>query len=181
MNYPGIRIEGAILSPDIFDQIEELYGQRPADFGLTSKDKVKDEIARSWADALDYWRIFQRKLDTVEGNATSETRNQWMIPLLGLLQYDIQFQSKGTVLDGRIYAISHKAINRANTPVHIIGANNPYKLDKKPETEKATRRMSEQSRTEKTSFIRTTKILNASFHTTLISSKTKLSTAVNSI
>jgi len=142
MNYPGIRIEGAILSPDIFDQIEELYGQRPADFGLTSKDKVKDEIARSWADALDYWRIFQRKLDTVQGNATSETRNQWMIPLLGLLQYDIQFQSKGTVLDGRIYAISHKATNRANTPVHIIGANNPYKLDKKPETEKATRRMS---------------------------------------
>ncbi len=142
MNYPGIRIEGAILSPDIFDQIEELYGQRPADFGLTSKDKVKDEIARSWADALDYWRIFQRKLDTVQGNATTETRNQWMIPLFGLLQYDIQFQSKGTVLDGRIYAISHKATNRANTPVHIIGANNPYKLDKKPETEKATRRMS---------------------------------------
>jgi len=142
MNYPGIRIEGAILSPDIFDQIEELYGQRPADFGLTSKDKVKDEIARSWADALDYWRIFQRKMDTVQGNATTETRNQWMIPLLGLLQYDIQFQSKGTVLDGRIYAISHKATNRANTPVHIIGVNNPYKLDKKPETEKATRRMS---------------------------------------
>lgn len=59
MNYPSIRIEGAILSPDILDRIEEAPGQRPADFGLDSA--VKDEIARAWADAQGYWRIFQRK------------------------------------------------------------------------------------------------------------------------
>lgn len=142
MNYPGIRIEGAILSPDIFGQIEDLPGQKPSDFGLDSGGRVKDEIARCWADAQDYWRIFQRKLETVrEGsNATTETRNLWIVPLLGLLRYDIEYQARGTEIDGRIYAISHRATNRANTPVQIIGARDPAGLDKKPAN--ATRRMS---------------------------------------
>ena len=142
MNYPSIRIEGAILSPDILGQVEELPGQRPADFALDAGARVKDEIARSWADAQDYWRIFQRKLETVrEGsNATTETRNLWMVPLMGLLRYDIEYQARGTELDGRIYAISHRVTNRANTPVQIIGARDPASLDKKPAN--ATRRMS---------------------------------------
>jgi len=141
MSYPSIRIEGAILSPDILSQIEELPGQRPTDFGLDSSDKVKDEIARAWADAQDYWRIFQRKLETVKkGNATTETRNLWMVPLLGLLRYDIEYQPRGTELNGQLYAISHRATNRADTLVQIIGYRDPAGLDRKPAT--ATRRMS---------------------------------------
>ena len=142
MNYPSIRLEGAILSPDILGQIEDLPGQRPTDFTLAAGTKVKDEIARAWADAQDYWRIFQRKLETVKegSNATTETRNLWMVPLLGLLHYDIEYQPRGTELDGRIYAISHRATNRADTPVQIIGSRDPAGLDKKPVN--ATRRMS---------------------------------------
>ncbi len=140
MTYPGIRIQGAILSPDILVQIEELPGQRPSDFGLDSSNRVKDEIARSWADAQDYWRIFQRKLDTTDDKATTLTRNQWIIPLMGLLRYDIAYQARGTMLDGRLYNISHYATNRANTPVQIIGARDPAGLDKKPD--QSTRKMS---------------------------------------
>ena len=142
MNYPSIRIEGAILSPDILGQIEDLPGQRPSDFALDSGTKVKDEIARSWADAQDYWRIFQRKLETVtEGsNATTETRNLWMVPLMGLLRYDVDYQPRGTELDGKVYTISHRAANRANTPVQIIGVRDPAGLDRKPAN--ASRRMS---------------------------------------
>ena len=142
MNYPSIRIEGAILSPDILGQIEDLPGQRPSDFGLDAGTRVKDEIARAWADAQDYWRIFQRKLEAVKegNNATPQTRNLWMVPLLGLLRYDIEYQPRGTELDGRIYAISHRATNRADTSVQIIGARDPAGLDRKPAN--ATRRMS---------------------------------------
>lgn len=142
MNYPSIRIEGAILSPDILSQIEELPGQKPSDFGLDSGTKVKDEIARAWADAQDYWRIFQRKLESVKtgSNATTETRNLWMVPLLGLLRYDIEYQPRGTELNGRIYAISHRATNRAGASVQIIGYRDPAGLDKKPAN--ASRRMS---------------------------------------
>ena len=134
MNYPSIRIEGAILSPDIIDRLEELPGQKPADFGLDSGTKVKDEIARAWADAQDYWRIFQRKLDTLKPDATgtTETRNLWIVPLLGLLKYDLEFQKAGTEINGKNYAISHRVTNRGQTPLHIVGIRDPAGLDRKP-------------------------------------------------
>ena len=142
MTYPSIRIEGEILSPDILGRIEELPGQRPADFALDASTKVKDEIARAWADAKDYWRMFQGRLETVKkgSNATTETRNLWIVPLMGLLRYDIEYQPRGTELNGRIYVISHRATNRADAPVQIIGSRDPAGLDRKPAN--ATRRMS---------------------------------------
>lgn len=145
MNYPSIRIEGAILSPDILDRLDDALGQRPADFGLEGAAKVKDEIARAWADAQDYWRIFQRKLETLrpEATATTETRNLWVTPLLGLLGYQLEYQAKGVELNGKTYPISHRATNRAHTPVHIIGYQEPAGLDRKPErTHIGTPRMS---------------------------------------
>jgi hypothetical protein len=142
VNYPSIRIEGAILSPDIIDRLEDLPGQKPADFGFESGIKVKDEIARSWADAQDYWRIFQRKLESLKADtaATTETRNLWMVPLLGLLKYDLEYQKSGAELNGKTYAISHRVANHAQTPVHIVGYRDPAGLDRKPVN--ATLRMS---------------------------------------
>lgn len=140
MTYPSIRIEGAILSPDILERLEDAPGQRPADFGLEGAGKVKDEIARAWADAQDYWRIFQRKLDTLRpaspatiSPATTETRNLWITPLLGLLGYQLEYQAKGVELNGKTYPISHRVTNRGQTPIHIIGTREPAGLDRKPE------------------------------------------------
>jgi len=142
MNYPGIRIEGAILSPDILDRLDELPGQRPADFSLEAGAKVKDEIARAWADAQDYWRIFQRRLDGLPGGAaaTSETRNLWIVPLLGLLGWQLDHQPRAAELNGKLYAISHRGGKGAQLPVHIVGAGEPAGLDRKPAN--ATLRMS---------------------------------------
>ncbi|MBZ0095534.1 MAG: hypothetical protein K8H75_09240 [Sulfuricella sp.] len=135
MSYPSIRIEGAIFSPDILERLEESPGQRPADFNLDTGTKVKDEIARAWADAQDYWRIFQRKLDSLKPDspATTETRQQWIVPLLGLLGYQLEYQAKGVELNGKNYTISHRAINRGNTPVHVVGYRETAGLDRKPE------------------------------------------------
>lgn len=142
MKYPSIRIEGAILSPDILERLEDIAGQRPADFGLETGAKVKDEIARAWADAQDYWRIFRRKLETLKDDspATSETRNNWIVPLLSLLKYEVEYQKSGVELNGKTYAISHRIVNRGNTPCHIVGFNEPAGLDRKPAN--ATLRMS---------------------------------------
>lgn len=135
MNYPSIRIEGGILSPDILERLDDLPGQKPSDFGLDSSAKVKDEIARAWADAQDYWRIFQRKLESLkpESPATTETRQQWMVPLLGLLGYQLEPQTKGTQLNDKNYPISHRATQRASAPVQIVGYREPSGLDRKPE------------------------------------------------
>lgn len=135
MNYPSIRIEGAIISPELFDRLDELPGQKPSDFGLSGSVTVKDEIARAWADAQDYWRIFRRKLDTLPENsfATTETRNLWISPLLSLLGYQLEYQQRGPELNAKAYPISHRAANRANTPVHVVGYRDQAGLDRKPE------------------------------------------------
>ena len=135
MNYPSIRIEGSILSPDILEKLDDANGQRPADFGLETAIKVKDEIARAWADAQDYWRIFNRKLETLKGDspATTETRNLWVVPLLGLLGYQLEYEAKSIELNGKLYPISHRISNRGSAAIHIIGSREIAGLDRKPE------------------------------------------------
>ena len=142
MIYPSIRIEGAILSPDILERLEDIPGQRPVDFGLEPSIKVKDEIARAWADAQDYWRLYNRKLQSLKSDspATTETRNLWMVPLLGLLGYQLEYEAKSIELNTKLYPISHRITNRGSAAIHIIGSNEPAGLDRKPE--KAALRMS---------------------------------------
>jgi hypothetical protein len=135
VNYPSIRIEGGILSPDILDRIEDADGQKPAHFELESSAKVKDEILRVWADAQHYWNAFQHKIESLKADlpATTETRNLWVVPLLSLLGYQLEYQARGTELNGKTYPISHRVTNRKQTPLHIIGYSEPSGLDRKPE------------------------------------------------
>jgi len=142
MNYPSIRIEGSILSPDILEKLDDANGQRPADFGLEATVKVKDEIARAWADAQDYWRIYNRKLETLKEDspATTETRNLWIVPLLGLLGYQLEYEAKSIELNSKLYPISHRVTNRGNAAIQIIGSRELAGLDRKPE--KAALKMS---------------------------------------
>lgn len=144
MIYPSIRIEGGILSPDILDRLDDLAGQRPVDFGLEGTAKVKDEIARAWADAQDYWRIFQRKLESVRADspATTETRQQWVLPLLGLLGYQLDFQPKSAETNRKLYPLSHRVANRGGTVVHVTGYRDPAGLDRKAEQRSGALRMS---------------------------------------
>ena len=132
MKYTTIRIEGAILSADILDKIEQgdIGGQLAKDFGFASKIKVKDEIARAWADAQDLWRIFKRQKERVaeQEYGTTETRKYWIIPLLGLFGYDAQL-SKAEIVHGKSYAVSHRTANLDRFPIHIVGFNDS--LDKK--------------------------------------------------
>ncbi|MCP4687255.1 MAG: restriction endonuclease, partial [Desulfobacterales bacterium] len=132
MKHTTIRMEGAILSSDILDRIEqgEMRGQLAKDFGLGKRIRVKDEIARAWADAQDLWRIFERRRERAPDGAhgTTETRKFWINPLLGFLGYDLQL-SKAETVHGRSYAISHRGANLDGFPVHVAGFNDS--LDKK--------------------------------------------------
>ena len=137
MKYPTIRIEGAILATDILDKIETsdgITGQKPADFKIEGSDKVKDEIARAWADAQSYWGIFKRKRELLEPEerqtGTTETRNQWMIPFLGLLGYTVEFSRKEEVM-GKSYAISHRDKSLDGFPMHIMGFKDSLDVKRK--------------------------------------------------
>lgn len=137
MSFPSIRIEGAILSGDLLAKLDkgDFTGQRPAEFGFDSQPKLKEEIVRAWTAAQAFYVAFQHKLEGVkEGNtATSETRNQWMIPLLGLLGYaELEFQSQSELVGDKPFRLSHHLRSHGGFRVHIVGARES--LDKKPTT-----------------------------------------------
>jgi len=135
MTFPSIRIEGTILSGELLAKLDstDSLGQRPADFGFDSQAKLKDEIVRSWTAAQAFYKAFHHKLEGVkEGTAaTSETRNQWIIPLLGLLGYaELEFQSQPEVVGDKPFRFSHRLRSHGGFAVHIVGARES--LDKKP-------------------------------------------------
>jgi len=146
MIYPSIRIEGAILSPDIFSRIEDLPGQKPADFGLDSSIKVKDEIVRAWA---------TRRITGASSAQSSKPSSLIRLPPPKLASNGSSLCSLSSAtrltttpaaaeLNGKLYAISHRATNRAQAPVQIVGYREPAGLDRKPEN--ATVRMSAHAR-----------------------------------
>jgi hypothetical protein len=124
MLHPSIRLEGSILSADILDAIErgDRSHQAAKDFGLDPTAKVKDEIADAWAAARAYWAAYQVKISRLREGATgtTETRNQWMVPLLGLLGYQLSL-AESEVIQGKTYRISHRDTTRDQLPVHLLG------------------------------------------------------------
>lgn len=123
MKTTAIKIEGQIISAEIFDKIDsaEIKGQLPKDFGFESNIKVKDEIQRAWANAKDQWKIFNRNIEKLGDNeyGTTETRRYWIIPFLDNLGYQLNV-GKAETVNEKSYAISHRAANVDNFPVHIV-------------------------------------------------------------
>ncbi len=124
MKFPSLRIEGPILSADIVEQIAEgdYPGQAPADFGL--EGRVRDEIARAWTDARALWSVFSHQRERTTGDdklGTSRTRATWVLPLLTLLGYEVEYNREAPELLGKKYAISHRAANLAGMPIHVVG------------------------------------------------------------
>jgi hypothetical protein len=67
------------------------------------------------------------------GIQASATRDQWMIPLLSLMGYELTYISRAAEVDGQTYAISHRAGHDENAPpVHIVGCR--QSLDRRPES-----------------------------------------------
>jgi hypothetical protein len=152
MKFQTIRIEGNTISSDILDKISEgnYKGQLPKDFGFEANVKVKDEIARAWADAQSLWKIFKSRTSNLDDTdtGTPEVRKYWMIPFLGLLDYNLETGKSEKLENGNDYSISHREIHLDNFPLHIVGFKDTAQkapeerstLDIKPSN--ASRRMS---------------------------------------
>lgn len=135
MTFPSITIQGTIVSGEILDKItsEDIKHQTPESFGLAKNIKVRDEIGLAWASARGYWQAFKLRRERIaeEESGTTETRNFWMLPFLLTLGYEVD-KANAVNLDGKTYAISHRASNLSGFPVHIMGINDS--LDKRRET-----------------------------------------------
>jgi len=135
MKFQAIRIEGNTISADILEKISEgeYKGQLPKDFGLEPGIKVKDEIARAWADAQNLWKIFKSRTAGLDDTDTGlpEVRKYWMIPFLGLLDYNLETAAAEKLDNGNSYPISHRETKLDRFPVYIVGFKD--KVQKAPE------------------------------------------------
>jgi len=137
-----IRIEGGLLSPDFLETIHDQSGQKPADFGLDelrSRRSLVDEVTAVWSDVRTYWEAFERRRARARDgeSLTSATREAWIIPLLEALGYRLTFQRKAAEIDGRTYALSHRAgDDEKGTPVHIVAFD--QKLGERPPAGRGT-------------------------------------------
>ena len=149
--HPSIRIEGGLLGPDVFDELRagDLPGQRPVDFAAAAAppaspaagDRVRearpvyggtvrpprrlgDEIAEAFSDARRLWTVFGHRRARIGAGdpGTSVTRDAWMIPFLGLLDYELAYNRRAYDAGGLTFAISHRAGSAATAPpVHVVG------------------------------------------------------------
>jgi uncharacterized protein (DUF433 family) len=134
MQYTAINIQGNIVSGEILEKIrtEDTKHQSQADFGLDRNTSIRDEIGIAWSAARAHWSAFQMRRERLKDSdsGTSETRQGWMIPFLRELGYDLE-KSTSEFINGKSYAVSHRAANRDGFPVHLVGIN--QSLDKRPE------------------------------------------------
>ena len=134
MQYTTINIQGNIISGEILEKIriEDIKHQSQADFGLDKNTTIRDEIGIAWAATRAHWSAFKLRRDRLKDSdtGTSETRQGWMIPFLRELGYDLE-KSTSEIINGKTYAVSHRAANRDGFPVHIVGIN--QSLDKRAE------------------------------------------------
>lgn len=141
MSFTSNILEGGLLPNEILEQIAEgeLQGQTISDFDSTSSQTIPDFAADLWQVARYHWTIFQRRLQALPSgeSATTITRRYWLKPLLDVLGYNLEYQAAGYTVDGRSYAISHRADLHPNAPpVHIIGAHE--QIDKRSASARRT-------------------------------------------
>ncbi len=127
MLFSSVRVEGGLIPGDILDEVAkgEAAGQRPQDFGLSRNARLTDEISNAWQDALSYWKALQRALNRLgpQDPATTQTREQWVLPLLRSLGYDkVPFSARAAEAGGQSFALSHRAGEHEDSPpIHIVG------------------------------------------------------------
>lgn len=136
MNYSAINIQGNILSSEILEKIrtEDIRFQKVADFGLNPSASIRDEINLAWSIAVSNWNVFKLKRESLSDSdsGTSETRKFWILPLLQqVLGYEMT-TATAELINGKSYAISHRATNKDGYPIHIVGVN--QSLDKRADT-----------------------------------------------
>ncbi|HZK67106.1 MAG TPA: N-6 DNA methylase, partial [Chloroflexota bacterium] len=126
--FPTVRSEGGLLPPDLLTRIvagdSDLGGMSPQDFGLAPTDRLGEAISRAWGRVKAYWSALQASREGLPEADTgvTETREQWVLPLLRELGYGrLEHRAAAEEIEGRRYLISHRsASGKAVVPVHVV-------------------------------------------------------------
>ncbi|MCC6936572.1 MAG: hypothetical protein IT333_08680, partial [Thermomicrobiales bacterium] len=131
-NTTTVRIEGAVLPPDLLQRVAAgdptLPGMLPEDYHLVAGERFNEVIARAWNRVLGIWTAFRPILDAPPAgeSLTTLTRERWLLPLFDVLGYGRLQTARAIDIDGTSYAISHAW---GSAPIHLVAAS--IDLDRK--------------------------------------------------
>lgn len=132
------EVKGNLFSGDLLEDLASRQGQTPDDFNLSPNIRISDEANRIFSVARAQWSNFQQIIGRLhpEQTGVSETRNHWIIPLLSLLGYELQYVRSETAGDVS-FQISHRDVHRDGFPIHIEGFR--QSLDENPDNRRGNR------------------------------------------
>ncbi len=122
--FTAIETEGAILPIDILQRVgsldSDIGGLNPDSYHLPAGEKLNEAVNDSWNRMLRAWDSFKENLEKLAetDNATSATRERWMLHLFNELGYGRLPSSNAREIDAKSYPISHFW---QNAPIHIVG------------------------------------------------------------
>src|SRR3954451_6859099 len=105
--FTTVRSEGGLLPSDLLQRIvendAELGGMAPADYGLESRERLGEAIARAWQRVRAYWAAFKAATEDLPETASgvTETRDQWVLPLMRTLGYEPEYHAAAEEVDSR--------------------------------------------------------------------------------
>ena len=121
--FSTVRSEGGLLPPDLLQRIVEadadLKGFEPTDYGRGEREPVREAISRAWTRVKAFWAAFQAATEDLPRDQTgvTETREQWILPLLRTLGYRPEFHGAAEEVQGRRYLLSHRD---GPVAIHVI-------------------------------------------------------------
>lgn len=132
------EVKGNLFSAELLEDLATRQGQTPNDFGLASGSRISNEASRVMSTARNLWIHFQQTKEGLhlEKTGASETRSQWVIPLLGFLGYDLQY-TRSEKVGEETFQISHRDKEKDGFPVHISGFR--QSLDENPDSARGNR------------------------------------------
>lgn len=123
-NLKAIQIEGGIFSPDLLEQLEtaDLQGQKPGDFGFKDRSDMTNTVAALFSEARELWAKFQHRRNTLtEADSETTLTRQFVIGLLNLMEYQLEFNRAAYQIENTQFRISHRAGKPDFAPpVHIV-------------------------------------------------------------
>jgi len=122
--FTTIRVEGAILPPDLLQRISEgdveLEGLSPADYHLLPGETINEAVNRAWNRLISAWQVFRKRIRELPERdlGTRITREYWLLHLFRELGYGRLPVSTAIEIEGKTYPISHFW---HHTPIHLLG------------------------------------------------------------
>ena len=124
MAHVAITIEGGLFSADLLERLgsrpDEVPGHKSSDFGLDGT-RASEEMQATFSEVQRQWQTFEGRRARHQGSATTLTRDLWMLPVLGLLDFQLAYQRAALHAGGTSFGISHLTGEEEGAPpVHVV-------------------------------------------------------------